>query len=329
VTWTSGLPPVAHQRLERQRAGQLAGSLLSAGAAAAVRSIGYSAVGEVMGCTVMHLGWAGYACGYGSFGGGYGSFGGGYGTAPVIVSGEIGPHGEHQQFGLGPRAAAYNRGWDTTLHRLLLEARALGADGVIGVRLSERALDVADHEFVALGTAVRAPGRAPSGRDGWPFCTELSGEDVAKLVGAGWLPTGIVIGLSMGLRHDDYGTQLARSSWSNQEIVGYSQLLAATRADARRQLSARGARAGGEQVVISSMATSMFEREVAEGHTDHGAHTTIIGTAIRHVAPGEAPPGTPGPGAGPGTPLRGGLTVMPLSGGSPSGRRTTGRRSPG
>jgi len=94
-------------------------------------------------------------------------------------------------------------------------------------------------------------------------------------------------------------------SWSNLEIAGYSELLAASRADARRQLWARAARLGGEQVVISSLQTAMFGREISDSHTDHLAHTTIIGTALRRVAPGELPvPPTAGPRP---------LTLMPLS----------------
>jgi uncharacterized protein YbjQ (UPF0145 family) len=307
MSWTSGLPPVAHERIERQRASRVAGSLLSAGAAAAVLAAGFRPIGEVMGCVVMHIGWVGYRCAYGASGG---LFGGGYGRSPVLVSGDIGPHGEHRIDGLGPQAAAYNQAWDAALNRMLLEAQALGADGVVGVRLTEKVLDGANHEFVALGTAVSDGNALTPGPDRWPFCTDLGGPDVAKLAASGWLPTGITIGLSLALRHDDYGTLAAGRSWNNQEIVGYSELLTASRADARRQLAIRAQRVGGEHVVISMLRTSTFVREVSDGHTDHVAHTTITGTALRRMTPDEtaARSSTAQP-----TGTQRQLTVLPLS----------------
>jgi uncharacterized protein YbjQ (UPF0145 family) len=323
MSWTSGLPPVAHERIERQRASRVAGSLLSAGAAAAVLAAGFRPIGEVMGCVVMHIGWVGYRCAYGASGG---VFGAGYGRSPVLVSGDLGPHGEHRTDGLGPQAAAYNQAWDGALNRMLLEANALGADGVVGVRLTERVLDGANHEFVALGTAVSDGNALTPGPDRWPFCTDLGGPDVAKLAGSGWLPTGIAIGLSMALRHDDYATLAAQRSWSNQEIVGYSELLSASRADARRQLSLRAHRVGGEHVVISSLRTTTFVREVSDGHTDHGAHTTIVGTALRRAAPDEPAAGA---GAGDWATGRPPLTVMPLSARAPGRRAGRGDRPTG
>ena len=314
MPWISGLPPVAQQRVDRQRSSRLAGSLLSVGAAVAARSAGFRPIGEVMGCTVMHIGWGGYQCG--GYGRSSGIFGGGYGPVPVIVSGDPGPGGGPQPYGLAPQAAAYNQGWDSSLNRMLIEAQALGADGVVGVQLSQQVLDGNNHEFLAIGTAVGDGNPLTPGADRWPFCTELGGQDLANLATAGWLPTGISIGLSIALRHDDYGTLAARSSWSNQEITGYTELLAASRADARRQLWNRARRVGGEHVVVSSMWTTSFERTVSDGHTDHGAHSTFIGTALRRAEPGDLPDE---PRAAP----RQGLTIMPLTAAPPA---TRGRR---
>ena len=303
---------MAHQRIERQRTSKVAGSLLSAGAAAAALAAGLRPVGEVMGCLVMHVGWVGYACPYLTTGG---MFGGSFAGSRVIVSGDVGPHGEHRADGFGPQAAAYNQAWDGALTRMLIEAKALGASGVIGVRLTDQVLDGSNHEFMALGTAVgpvTPPLSEPAEQTGWPFCTDLDGPDVAKLTTAGWTPAGIVIGLSLAVRHDDYATLAAQRSWTNQEIIGYSELLTACKADARRQLEIRARRVGGEQVVVSSLSTRSFVREVSEGHSDHGAHTTIVGTALRRTTPGPA-------GALPDAARDRGLTVMPLAASRRSG----------
>src|SRR5690349_15304769 len=60
----AGLPPAALERVRHQRASGVRGSLLSAPAAAAVRSAGLEPVGEVFGCIVVAFGWSGGACGY-------------------------------------------------------------------------------------------------------------------------------------------------------------------------------------------------------------------------------------------------------------------------
>src|SRR3954468_17937077 len=59
-----GLPPAAVDRVRHQRASGVRGSLLSAPAAAAIRSAGLEPVGEVFGCIVVTLGWTGGGCGY-------------------------------------------------------------------------------------------------------------------------------------------------------------------------------------------------------------------------------------------------------------------------
>ncbi|MDT7635339.1 MAG: hypothetical protein QOI50_7269, partial [Pseudonocardiales bacterium] len=76
-----GLPPVAAARVARFASGGLRTSLLSVPGAAGVESVGLRPVGEVMGCIVQHIGFAGWqGCGYYGFGGGFGGgLGGGIG----------------------------------------------------------------------------------------------------------------------------------------------------------------------------------------------------------------------------------------------------------
>jgi uncharacterized protein YbjQ (UPF0145 family) len=86
---------------------------------------------------------------------------------------------------------------ELAMGRMEAEADALGADGIVGVRLDigryEWGADLA--EFIAVGTAVKHRGgelhRAPNGR---PFTSDLSGQDFAKLLRAGYRPVGLVMG---------------------------------------------------------------------------------------------------------------------------------------
>jgi uncharacterized protein YbjQ (UPF0145 family) len=86
---------------------------------------------------------------------------------------------------------------ELAMTRMEEEADQLGADGVVGVRLDigryEWGADLA--EFISVGTAVKHRGgdlhRAPTGR---PFTSDLSGQDFAKLLLAGYRPVGLVMG---------------------------------------------------------------------------------------------------------------------------------------
>jgi uncharacterized protein YbjQ (UPF0145 family) len=78
------------------------------------------------------------------------------------------------------------------------EADALGADGIVAVRLTLTIHTWGTNiiEFVAIGTAVRhAKGegtwRAPNGK---PFQSDLSGQDFWTLLHAGYRPVGMVMG---------------------------------------------------------------------------------------------------------------------------------------
>jgi len=84
------------------------------------------------------------------------------------------------------------------MERMEAEADALGADGIVAVRLTFTVHQWGSNviEFVAIGTAVRnlqSPGayRTP---DGKPFTSDLSGQDFWTLLNAGYRPLGFVMG---------------------------------------------------------------------------------------------------------------------------------------
>src|SRR4051794_7850857 len=235
-------------------------SLLDVPGMASVTGVGLPPVGEVMGCMVEHIGWAGFGgCGWSGWGPGVpgpmrmsggipGTVGGGiagpWGGGAVTTSGR-------GFAGYAPYVDALYRGYDTALGRMLMEAQAMGADGVVGVRLSVTHLGQDNREFVALGTAVRSAGTAHPTR---PFVTDLPGADVAKLLHAGWVPVSIAFGISVAVRHDDYATLSQARAWGqNTEVSGYTELVQYVRDDARDRFAQHAGRTGADGAIVSSV----------------------------------------------------------------------------
>ena len=293
-----GLPPVAADRMRRFARTGLRTSLLTVPGAVGVQSVGCDPVGEVMGCIVEHIGWSGFgSCGYFGGIGGIGGFG--------IGGGTVTPSGAAGSVGFGPYVEALYRGYGTALERMTAEAAAMDADGVVGVRLSVSPLGsssgahrgAGNREFVALGTAVQARSRHRPGR---VFTTDLAGQDVAKLLMAGWVPSAVVYGISVAVRHDDWWTQ-RQSSWGagNTEVSGYTELVTLVRADARYRFDQQARSAGAEGAIVSSMGLTIGEIEPAENHRDHVAEASVFGTALVSFHRGSS------------TPTRS-LTILPL-----------------
>ncbi|HEX7602554.1 MAG TPA: heavy metal-binding domain-containing protein [Polyangiaceae bacterium] len=87
------------------------------------------------------------------------------------------------------------------LSRIFLEAQAVGADAVIGVRLAERMITMGAHgkggddgdeviEFTVVGTAVRAPWITHPKLQ--PIITDLTGQDLWALARDGYEPCGFL-----------------------------------------------------------------------------------------------------------------------------------------
>jgi uncharacterized protein YbjQ (UPF0145 family) len=164
------------------------------------------------------------------------------------------------------------------MERMRQECALLGGDGVVAVRLTVEPFPAGGLEFQAIGTAVRADGPV---RPGQPFLSDLSGQEFAALIRAGWVPCALVLGISVMVRHDDWVTYQQTASWSNQEVAGYTELVQAARSGARETLREDCARHGGSTVVVRDMTLRIHEQECAatEGH-DHVAESMVIGTAV-------------------------------------------------
>jgi uncharacterized protein YbjQ (UPF0145 family) len=256
-----GVPEDAMKRLAEMKPGQatsLFTSDLSVNEFLLVREAGFRPLGLVLGSSIYHVGF------------------------------QMGKWSQNQELGTLTQAMYHAR--ELAMTRMEAEADLLGADGIVGVRLDiefkEFGNDLA--EFIAVGTAVLAD-EPPATGDGWrpntgkPFTSDLSGQDFAKLVSSGWMPAGLVLGITVAARHDDWRT-VGQTRWSagNAEVQGWTALVNDARHDSRQQLAADVQRIGGEGVVVASMDMRVREREcpAQEGGRDHIIEAVNIGTAI-------------------------------------------------
>ena len=215
------------------RDGETWGSALSADGFAAIRSVGFEPVGQVFGAAVYQL----------SSGGGVRCPGTGKryartspeapGTTFTAASGQDIP---------GPAARiaqALDEGRRTAIDRMTAECVDLGGHGVVGASVQVReipadAFSVGAIEFRVIGTAVRAGGCPPLAT---PFASDLSGQDFAKLVMAGWVAAGIAFGISIAALHDDgLATGASLQGMGNTEVLAYTDLMINARQDARSRL---------------------------------------------------------------------------------------------
>ena len=265
------------------------GSSLTSDEFAAIRSVGFEPVGQVLGAAVYNIGFTGgYNCP-----GAWGAWG--YGTPASTVT-QVSSRGGFGSF--APLVQAMYQARHKALDRMTTECSELGGHGVVGVRLTIGPFPAGGLEFKAIGTAVRAPGVPPmanwhksrSGRPREPFTSDLSGQDFAKLIMKGWVPVGLALGISVGSRHDDWSTSARpggdRATPRSPDGASWSPK---ARHDSRQELERDVRRLGGEGVVIAEMDMRVREREcpAAEGRRDHIVEATTIGTAIARFARSE------------------------------------------
>ncbi len=256
------------------------GSALSTDEFAAIRSVGFEPVGQVLGAAVYNLGYTG---GYYCPAGWTGRFFGGAAGSGIQVSGQGGAGS------FGPLAQTMYAARRAAIGRMTAECQALGGHGIVGVSLTIGPFPAGGLEFKAIGTAVRGRGAPVPPR---PFSSDLSGQDFAKLIMAGWVPAGLALGVSIGAGHDDWWTR-GQTRWGagNVEVAVYTELVNQTRHDARIQLQAEVARLGASGVVVATNDLRVTEREcpAREGLKDHIAEASIIGTAIIRFTSRRAP----------------------------------------
>ena len=230
------LPPSALARLEG------ATSVFTAGVGvdelAVLRDAGYTPAGLVMGTAMQHIGFQ--------------------------------PQRWNQSVELGMLSQTMLTARSMALSRLEAEAVALGADGVVGIRLEtvahEGAGDVV--EFFATGTAVRAA----KGGGGSLFTTQMSGHELQTLAATGHAPAAFVFGLCV--YHVAHQTMRQALS-PNVELPQYTQAFYDGRELALTRMQARAVDAEAAGVIDVSVSAS--------GHIwhQHAIEFLATGSAVR------------------------------------------------
>lgn len=280
------LPDTARARMAEIKASGTWGSALSTAEFTAMRSVGFMPVGQSFGAVVFSIKNVGsYGCPT------YRdrperermASGSRQRAARTVVSGSKGANA------FRPLVEALYKARRTAIDRMAAECSALGGHGVVGVRLDVEPFPGGGLEFRALGTAIRAPGGPPVQP---PFTCELSGQEFTKLLLSGWAPVAIVLGISVGVRHDDDRTaaESTGGAWWNTEVSGHTELLNQTRRDAADQLRRDVLKHHASGVVTRAMELTVDEYECKglEGAKDHMAEATVVGTAITRFVQDQA-----------------------------------------
>ncbi|HEU5420867.1 MAG TPA: heavy metal-binding domain-containing protein [Streptosporangiaceae bacterium] len=251
----AGVPQDAIRRLAELRPGQPGGiftSDLSVNEFLLVREVGFRPLGLVLGSSIYHVGL------------------------------QVARWGKSQELDVLSQAMYHAR--ELAMTRMEAEAKALGADGVVGVRLDvemkEFGADIA--EFIAVGTAVKGEADAGGGgvaswlnNKGMPFTSDLSGQDFWTLIRAGYAPLGMVMGSCVyHIAHQRLGAKMSNIG-RNVEIEQFTQALYDARELAMARMQAEAEELHAEGIVGVQLRQ--------HSHT-WGSHTTeffAIGTAVR------------------------------------------------
>nr|HEX4317510.1 heavy metal-binding domain-containing protein [Kofleriaceae bacterium] len=166
---------------------------------------------------------------------------------------------------------------ELAMSRLEQEAAAIGADGVVGVRLQvgRYAWGEGLAEFVAVGTAVRArDGQSYRAPNGMPFTSDLSGQEFAVLRSMGHVPVGMVMGSCVyHVAHQSW-KQYRQTTMINVEMGNFTQALYDARELAMERMQAEAKTLGAEGIVGVDLVQGNH------GWEGHVLEFLAIGTAI-------------------------------------------------
>ena len=270
-----GLPLQAQRRLnEEMQAGHpLFTSDLSTNEFSLIRNQGYTALSQVMGSSIYHVGWQSvrnYS----------------WNTRSFELTTVSNAHQHAAQLALG---------------RLEQEAALLKAHGVIGVRLTTKDYEWGQNllEYTAIGTAIRLKDTPLPPR---PFLSDLSGQEFWTLLQAGYYPDGVVTGycsyyVSLGSRATQQLNSWFSGGWANQEVIPFSQALYTARSIAMSRLLSMSQRLNAQGIVGMHIGCQrkLIEHEANNTrYLDFSVQFSAIGTAITalrkdHVIPSPKP----------------------------------------
>lgn len=166
---------------------------------------------------------------------------------------------------------------ELAMARMRAEAEAMGADGIVGVKLTIKRMewDRSMLEFIAIGTGVVHNDHAGfRAQDGGPFTSDLSGQDFWSLIHAGYRPLEMVMGSCVYnvARRGIFRT--LSTIGSNVELENYTAAMYDAREIAIERMQAEAAAAQAEGVV------GMNIHEGSHGWQTHVIEFFAIGTAV-------------------------------------------------
>jgi uncharacterized protein YbjQ (UPF0145 family) len=239
------LPQHAKERLVHMRQARFFTSDLSVSEFLLVKEAGFEPLGLVMGSSIYHIGY------------------------------QLARWGKNVEMTQLTQALYHSR--ELAMTRMEEEADALGADGIVGVRLTVNLHAWGEHvaEFLAIGTAVHhrhgGAWRAPNGK---PFQSDLSGQDFWTLIRAGYRPLGFVMGNCVyHIAHRGLIAWLATQG-KNVELPNYTQALYDARELAMERMQAEAQALGAEGIV------GVTVDETNHSWGSHVLEFSAVGTAV-------------------------------------------------
>lgn len=171
---------------------------------------------------------------------------------------------------------------ELAMTRMEEEAKKLGADGVVGVKLQveNTAWDGDIAEFKAIGTAVIARNKAQNFKleSGMPFTSDLSGQDFWTLLKAGYKPLSLVMGTCV--YHIAYqGMFKSMSNYGkNVELPNFTQGIYDARELAMERMQHDANRFNAEGIV------GVDVQEGSYGWSNHTIEFFCVGTAVTPIS---------------------------------------------
>jgi uncharacterized protein YbjQ (UPF0145 family) len=243
---------VPQQALERLRSMKGAGgkpafftSDLSVNEFALVKQAGFDPLGMVVGSSIYHIGY------------------------------QRGQWTQSQELNVLSQAMYHAR--ELAMTRMEEEADALGADGIVGVRLDIGRYEWGESlaEFIAVGTAVKSrDGQSHRTIENKPFTSDLSGQDLFVLRKSGYRPVALVMGSCV--YHVAHLTM--RQAWktlnTNIEMGNFTQSLYDARELAMGRMQAEAVHLKAEGIV----GVNLVQR--SHGWESHVIEFFAVGTAV-------------------------------------------------
>ena len=211
------------------------------------------------------------------------------GTCVYHVGIQYGNWNRNQELDVLSKAMYHAR--ELAMERMRAEATAMGADGIVGVKLTIKRLEWDPQllEFIAIGTGV-VHGAGHAGfraHDGGPFTSDLSGQDFWSLLHSGYRPVEMVMGTCVYHVAHRGMFQTLGSVGQNVELENFTSAMYEAREIAIERMQHEAAAAHAEGVV------GLDIHEGSHGWQTHVIEFFAIGTAVLpldvEIAPAKIP----------------------------------------